>query len=287
MNSALYECRLLHRRVAPREHSFRNRLFFFRIDLDEVSEMARSLFLFSRNRRNLYEFRDDDYFPGAAGSPPSDPGGPSLKSRVTDYLQGHGLAATQSRVVLVTVPRICGYHFNPVSFYYCYDADGSPLCAIAEVTNTFREVKQYLLPPSALGAKGFRFRLPKFFYVSPFARADGEFDFFLGLPDEKLVCRIDEYESGELLLHSFVSGARRPLGDAALLWFALRYPALGLQTMFRIHQKALKLYLMRVPYFRKAEHPEHQKDFHDPHSTGSNDPCPDRRKSEPVNVENT
>jgi DUF1365 family protein len=40
-------------------------------------------------------------------------------------------------VRLLTHLRFAGHVFNPVSFYYCYQADGSTLdCIVAEITNT-------------------------------------------------------------------------------------------------------------------------------------------------------
>ncbi len=268
MNSALYDCHLLHRRFAPREHSFRNRLFFFCLDLDEIDRLAASLRLFSHHRRNLYQFRDADYLPIDDGNPSREATRPGrrLKDKVTDFLTARGCAPPH-RVVLVSVPRIGGYLFNPVSFYYCFDRAGKPVCAIAEVTNTFREVKPYLLPPETSSARGFHSRLPKRFYVSPFSRTDGAFDFALGIPDRNLVCRIDEYEDGRKILHSVVVGTRRPLTDRALAGFALRYPMMGLQMMLQIHLKAWKLYRMGLPFFRKHEHPDQQRDLYRPHKS--------------------
>ncbi len=266
MNSSLYECRLLHHRFAPKEHLFRNRLYFFCLDLDELAPIEAALVLFSRNRPNLYEFRDKDYLPiSEAGAEKNESSELPLRSRLTAYLAFRGFTTPPGKILLVTIPRIAGYHFNPVSFYYCYDRNGVPLCAVAEVTNTFREVKPYLLPPSALNDRGFAIRLPKFFYVSPFARTDGEFHFDLGLPGEELVCRINEYEDNRLKLHTVLTGVRQDLNDAKLAWFALKYPVMGLQVLLQIHLKAFKLYRMQVPFFRKAENPESQKGLYRPH----------------------
>ena len=168
MNSCLYECSVLHARFSPRQHRFVYRIFLFAIDLDELTELHRRLPLFSVARRNLYSFRDRDYLPtteplhnaptGSAGGPPaiSPTESPplatpeNLKSRVLAHLSTHtpGLDLTGARVVLVTLPRIFGYLFNPVSFYFCYDRHGAPLAALAEVTNTFKEMKPYVLGPA-------------------------------------------------------------------------------------------------------------------------------------------
>ena len=265
MNSALYECHLLHHRLHPREHRFTNRIFFFALDLDELDALSRRLRLFSRNRPNFYQFRDADHLPSEEESAESP--APSLKEKVNRYLRHKGVAVEAARVVLVTIPRVAGYLFNPVSIYYCYDADGEALCAIAEVTNTFREVKPYLLAPESKDHARFRLRVPKLFYVSPFSPLTAAFDFHLRLPDERLVVRINEYEGDRLLLHSVLAGRRRPLTDATLAGFALKYPLLSLTVMARIHLQALHLYLKKVPYFRKAADPSRQTALWRPHSS--------------------
>jgi uncharacterized protein len=257
MNSTLLECRLLHHRMRPKHHRFTNRIFFFALDLAELDGLARRLILFSRNRRNLYSFREDDFLP-QVGPPKT-----SLLARVRQELARHGIAAGETlQVTLVTIPRIAGYLFNPVSFYFCYEGN-RPLCALAEVTNTFREVKTFVVPASSRKHR-FEARLPKEFYVSPFSECDGEFAFALRWNGDRLVARIDEYEAGVLTLHSVVLGEKRVLNNLQLFWFTLKYPLLGLQVMGRIHTQALRLYLKRLPWWRKAAQSDLQRNFHRP-----------------------
>jgi len=68
-NSCLYECSVMHHRLAPKKHFFQHAIFMFYLDLDELDSIARKTFLFSRNRWNLYTFRDDDHLP--LGSEPA------------------------------------------------------------------------------------------------------------------------------------------------------------------------------------------------------------------------
>lgn len=267
MNSRLLECRLLHRRLSPRVHRFENRIFFFALDLSELDATAQSLALFSRNRLNLYSFRDGDFLMGVSAA---DLPAPTLMDKVRRHLENLKIeTGPDLRVVLVAIPRIVGYLFNPVVFYFCYNGD-RPLCAVAEVTNTFREVKTYLVPLAADG-KHFEVRLPKEFYVSPFTECDGEFSFLLRFEDGRLLARIDEYEHGKLVLHSVVVGQNRPLSDRNLAWFAVKYPLLGMQVMTRIHTQALRLYLKRVPWWRKADQAGLQTNFHRPGATSPSD----------------
>lgn len=270
MNSRLFECRLLHAREWPRPHRFENRIFFLALDLDEHEALARRLRLFTRGRRGFYSVRDADYLPAQADS---GAGGasPPLRERVRRLLEVHGIALAPSDcVVLVTLPRIAGYHFNPVSFYFCWREE-RPLCAIAEVTNTFREVKSYVLGGDTLRPDGsFVLRTPKNFYVSPFSDPHTEFEFALRCGDRTLAVRIDEFQHGRRILHSVVTGRQAPLRDRTLAWFAVKYPLLSLQVILRIHLQALRLYLKRLPWRRKDELAEMQQGYypaHPPHST--------------------
>ncbi len=150
MQSCLYECQVMHHRFAPKTHRFLYRIFLFAIDLDELDTLPNRLALFSVNRAGLYSFRENDYLPtheklhqpdGAARPTAA----ASLKARVVAYVEANGVDLTGGRVVLVTLPRVLGYLFNPVSFYFCYDQHGTPVAAVTEVTNTFKEMKPYFI----------------------------------------------------------------------------------------------------------------------------------------------
>lgn len=258
MKSCLYECHVLHARLAPRKHAFRYRLFYFALDLDEIDSLPGRLALFSVERANVYSFREADFLPvgGAAG-------GQSLKARVIAYAGRHGVDLEGGRVVLVTLPRIFGYAFNPVSFYFCLDRDGRAVAAIAEVTNTFREVKPYFIAANAAGE--FRLRTPKHFYVSPYSDVDVAFDFALRFPEGELSVQIDDYEGPQRTLISQLAGPRRALTSARLAWFTFKYPLLTLRIIALIHWQALRLWIKRVPWFAKAARASEQRGLFRPH----------------------
>lgn len=263
----------MHHRFSPKNHRFVYRLFMFALDLDELDALHRSLRLFSLNRANAYSFREKDFLP--AGEPlhnASVPAAPAttpagLKARVLAHLAGRGIDLTGGQVMLVTLPRVFGYLFNPVSFYFCYDRTGRPVASIAEVTNTFKEMKPFVLGPETLTAGAFALRLPKYFYVSPFTDLDVSFDFTLHPPDERLSVQIDDYEAGRRTLASALTGVRRPLTDARLAWFSVKYPFITLKVISLIHWHALKLYLKNVPWFAKAARPDAQRDLYRPHAS--------------------
>lgn len=296
--SSLYECTVRHERFAPKQHRFAYRLFYFALDLDEVDSLPRRLALFSTRRPNLFRFRERVFLPTGealhnattpatrlpaaplrpAPSAPSASSAPSsLKSRALAFCAAHGVdCGPLGHVVLVTLPQVLGFQFNPVSFYFCFDSAGQPAGVIAEVTNTYHEVKLYFVPPAGAGDRPgpavFRARQPKHFYVSPFSGLDLEFDLTLVAPAEKLAVRIDDYAGSHRVFHSTLTGRRVPLTDARLAWFLVKYPLATIMVVVRIHWQALRLWLKRLPYFAKSAGAANQSDLYRPHPSIARSP---------------
>ena len=256
LRSSLYECEVVHERLHPKRHGFRYRLFFIDIDLDELPELTQRLSFFSRNAWNVYAFRDSDHL---------DLGKGNTKANITQHLINNGLTVPEgARIRLVTLPRVLGYLFNPVCFYFISDANERPLHAVAEVTNTFHEMKPYLIV-SPNEQSVFELTVPKHFYVSPFSTLDTSFHFRLELPAERIKIHIDDLEGDRRTLVSWIHGERRELTDARLLGYLLRFPMMTLGVIARIHWQALRLWLKRLPFHRKAASPDLQRDLFRPH----------------------
>ena len=289
MNSRIYECSVMHARFIPKPHRFVYRIFMLAIDLDELPALDRRLHLFSVNAANLYAFREGDYLPTSEllhnpTSAPSHQPAPAdaLKARVLAFLVTRGVdLGPTGRIELITLPRVFGYLFNPVSFYYCYDSTGICVAAISEVTNTFREMKPYFLGPdtrrvpiaSSLASDtrdssvSFHLRIPKNFYVSPFSDVDVAFDFNLRVPAAKLSVEIGDYVGTDRTLISTLTGPSRPLTDSRLAWFTLKYPLITLRIISLIHWHAFLLYLKKIPWFAKAARSADQRDLYRPHAS--------------------
>jgi DUF1365 family protein len=235
--SALYDGVVIHRRFAPKPHALRYRMFMALLDLDDLDALDGRLRLFSRNRFNLFAFHDKDHL---------DDGAVRLRSQVEGHLARAGIALDGGAIRLLSLPRILGYAFNPLSVYFCHQADGALSAILYEVRNTFGQRHTYLIPvePGATGA--IRQSCQKVFYVSPFMDMDMTYDFRVIAPGATLSIGVDGLQGDTRVIATSFAGTRRALSDAALLRAFVTYPLLSLAVVGGIHWEALKLWLKGV-----------------------------------------
>jgi len=147
MNSTLYVGSVMHRRLRPRRHRLRYRVFWMLLDLDEIERLPRVLRLFSHNRFNAVSFHDADHGDGSATP---------LRAQVERHLAAAGIALGGGAIRLLCMPRILGYGFNPLSVYFCYQRSGLLAAILYEVHNTFGERHSYLIPTGGPVSAGHR-----------------------------------------------------------------------------------------------------------------------------------
>lgn len=231
-----------HTRLRPARHAFRYPTFF--VLLPMRSWPAQGCPGLPRNRRGLLSFHDRDHGQG----------GDDALQWLQTMLQQEGIGDARGEIWLQTYPRVLGYVFKPVSFWYCHRIDGSLAAVVAEVNNTFGERHAYLLAGADL-AWGRQCLASKVFHVSPFCKVEGCYRFRFFWKDDRIVARIEHDDDHGPLLLTSVSGSLAALDRARAARALLAFPLMTIAVMSRIHWQALRLWLKRVPFFRKPEAP--------------------------------
>lgn len=239
--SAVYEGVVTHHRHAPHDHAFRYRMAQLYLDLDEVDRVFADRWLWSATGRNLAEFRRSDYL-----GPPER----SLADAVRDRAGASLGYRPAGPVRVLTHARYAGIVFNPVTFYYCYQGDGTTLdCVVAEITNTpWRERHSYVLGVDG-DANGHVVdqTFPKAFHVSPFMPMEREYRWRFTRPGERLRVHMDVLRDGVREFDAHLSLHRRELTGASLARVLWRYPLMTAKVVGAIHFEALRLWLKRNP----------------------------------------
>jgi hypothetical protein len=238
-----------HTRLRPARHAFEYATCFLMLPMRHLQ--AHGGGALPLNRPAALSFRDSDHGDGRS------PAQGGALAWLDELLQREGITDATGEAWLQTYPRVLGHTFKPVSFWYCHTAGGALRAIVAEVNNTFGERHCYLLDAPRYGVE---LCADKVFHVSPFCRVEGRYRFrFMRTVHEsveRIVARVDHDDAqGQPLIETSLSGALEPVTAASLRRALLRYPALTLGVVARIHWQALRLWLKRVPFWRKPVPP--------------------------------
>jgi DUF1365 family protein len=239
---------VIHRRLRPRVHAFRYPAFFVRLPAHALEGQVAGNGLFGLNRAALLSFHERDHGQGERSATPW------LRALLKE-----AAVEADGELWLHAFPRVLGYAFKPVSFWFCHRADGGLAAVVAEVNNTFGERHCYLLaaPPGDCLRDGQTLHAAKVFHVSPFCDAAGSYRFrFLNGP-QRALARVEHHDDVGALLLTSLSGRLQPLSSRACARALLAHPLFTLGVIARIHWQALRLFLQRVPLRPKPAPPAH------------------------------
>lgn len=250
----------MHHRLAPKKHSFWYNVYMFYIDLDEIDLLEKKLRWFSHNKFNLFSFRDAEHLQLPNENPDQTKG---TRQNLELYLKENGVEEKNLKIRLLTNLNVLGYNFNPVSFYFCFDENENPVCCVAEISNTYREMKLFFFGKDELDGDIFKKITTKYFYVSPFIDHDDSFDFNLKIPGEKLEIRIDDIDKGgNKFFLSTLKGDEKKISNGNMIKYFLSIPLIPLQVMGMIHWQAFKLWVKKLPFHPKDKNPELQRNVY-------------------------
>ena len=251
MESCIYEGQVRHTRTKPAVHSFGYRLFMMYLDLDELPALFQKRWFWSISRPAIARFRREDHL-GPADQP--------LADSVRDLVAAETGRRPDGPVRLLTNLAYFGYRFNPVSFYYCFAADGETVeYIVAEVNNTpWGEQDSYVLSCRPSGASAWRFKPAKKMHVSPFMPMDIEYDWVLASPEKQLTVHMANSRNGRRFFDASMRLRRREIGRTALAGVLVRFPLLTMKIIAAIHWQALRLWLKRCPVY---VHPKKKREI--------------------------
>lgn len=256
----LYVGEVVHQRRAGFEHRLRYRLYMLLLDIDRIEDVVRRLRLLGRGRFGLMSVSPRDH--GDRSSTP-------LRAQIERHLSTAGIDLEGGPIRLLTMPRILGYGFNPLSVYFCHRPDGALAALVYEVTNTFHERHSYLVAVPSSRAPGprdgeagdasdrppLRQTTEKRFFVSPFMDMALTYDFTVRPPGEAVSVIVAVRRGDVPILTASFIGRRRPLTDVELLLAFVTHPLLTWKVTAAIHWEALKMMLKGARYRHRGPPP--------------------------------
>lgn len=246
--------KVLHTRLRPTRHAFGYEVYFVRLPLRAMAQQTHTTpRFFSLDKFNLLSFHAQDHGDGKQ----------ALLPWIETLLKQEGIHDADGEIWLQAFPRVLGYVFNPVSFWFCHKKDGSLRAVLAEVCNTFGEKHCYLLDTGTAMPYGVELIARKIFHVSPFCAVEGLYRFHFmhatreenGATVERHIACIDHDDIDGPLILTSISGTAQPLSDASVARAFFTYPLMTLGVIVRIHWQALKLWRKRMPFFSKPTPP--------------------------------
>lgn len=249
--NAIYTGHVAHAR--PGKHRLRYPVSMLTLDLDATPGGLKFL---KHNRGALFALFDRDHA-GRHDAP--------LKPQIEAKLREAGIAWDGGRIVLLTMPRLFNYVFNPLSVYFCYRRDGSVAALVHEVSNTFGDSHFYVLPPRIEANGNISQSCAKEFFVSPFLEGGLHYEFNIAPPGERVAVAMIVRRGADIALTASFAGARRDLTDAQLFRLWLGNPLMTFKVIAGIHWEAMLMMLKGVRYLgqsgqaRRQERPPQTK----------------------------
>ncbi len=248
MNSRLYKGNVTHVRTRPSRNAFTYGVYYLYVDLAELDALDSDLARFGHNRRATFSLWDVDH--GARD-------GSALRPWIDARLAEFGVDLAGGRVCLLAFPRVLGMKFYPVSFWYCFHADGTCRAVLAEVQNTYRDHHNYLLHNHGAPMDwSIHPEKDKAFFVSPFVQLeDVRYEFTLSQPAERLSVSIRDHVAGAPLLTASLALVAEELSDATIQSALRSMGPISARALVLIHWQALKLLAKRVGIYTHTPPP--------------------------------
>jgi len=226
----------MHARLFPKVNRFAYKGYYLALNLDEMDDCPIAV-----NRVSFLSFHTKDHKAENALA---------LKENIKKTLAAFDIHL-DGKIILVCMPRVAGYVFNPVSFFLCFDDQDQLHAYVAEVHNTFGERHFYVCAHKdgrVISDKDI-LKGQKVFHVSPFLEREGHYQFRISYAGDSAGFWIDYYDAdGNKKLITSLLGKRKPMSKKTLMMAGFKYPFITLKTILLIHWQAAKLWFKKIKF---------------------------------------
>ncbi len=243
---ALWRAKVFHKRFYPKVNAFAYKVFYTLLNMEQLTD--KNNWLFSSKNPALLRYRDEDH---------GNRDGSSALEWAKKIFKKKNILVDS--IYLLTIPRIYGYVFNPVSFWLGF-FQGELYAVICEVNNTFGQTHSYIcyehdgLPIDFAN----HYASPKNFHVSPFYALTGYYTFRFDIKNKKNFWSIviHYHDQDKLQLITSISGTLSPMSNMSILRELFRVPLMSFKVIFMIHYQALKLFLRKTKFNKMPNQPK-------------------------------
>ena len=238
----------MHKRLLPKTNSFTYGVYYLVLPITHIYEKIVTNYL-AINKFSFLSFHEKDH-----GNHKG-----NIDTWIKDIIKQYGINHLINDIILIAMPRVLGYVFNPISLWLCFDKDKQLRAVLCEVNNTFGENHSYLCAHhnGDIIKSNDWLKAEKLFHVSPFLKREGHYKFRFSIHENTLGVWIDFYNiTGEKQIITSLIGRLQPLTKSSLRKAWLRHPLVTLKTIFLIHWQALKIISKGIKYISKPQQKE-------------------------------
>ena len=243
----IFFSKVMHKRLTPKVNQFTYGIYYIVSPLSKLNQLSDG-WRFGVNQSGILSFYDKDH---------GDRSGEKLEIWIRTILSEHHINEANGEIILISMPRVFGYVFNPISLWLCLDKEKQIRAVLCEVNNTFGETHSYLCVKDDYSpiTKNDWLEAEKLFHVSPFFEREGRYRFRFAYEGDSLGIWIDYYDptkNNKQLLTSLV-GTLKPYNRHNLRKAFWKYPLVTMKTISLIHWQALKIILKGIKYVSKPK----------------------------------
>lgn len=229
MSHRYYDGTIYHKRFTPKEHNFKYKFFMLDIQLSAIEKLKNKFF--SMNNFNLFSFYAKDHFGN----------NDDFKRNVKELLKRFAISSNV-KMRFITLPRIFGFVFNPISLLILFEND-KPSFLLAQVHNYNKGRVIYPVKLKSNDGKNYKGETIKDMYVSPFFKRDGDYKFNLTYTNEKMSLNILLFEDNKKMLTSTFEGKALIFNERNIFKLFFKHTFLTFWVVTRTLYQSIKLKL--------------------------------------------